>query len=271
MPTTKTLKPVCHRFNLLFRLRLVSTLIKINRIMLASILLASLFISLLSFSGVFLLSLKPARLNQVVMFLVAFAAGVMLGSVFFHLLPAALVDLPDQTVMTLTLTAFIAFLLLERLFAWRHCHQQNCSIHSFGIMNLVGDGIHNFIDGLILAAAFMADPGLGLTTTLAVALHEIPQEIGDFGVLLHAGFTRSRALILNFLTALLALLGALVGYFFLSQSADLATYLLPIAAGGFLYIAASDLLPEIKRQTHFSRNFISILVLIVGILFIGQL
>jgi len=132
-------------------------------------------------------------------------------------------------------------------------------------MNLIGDALHNFIDGLVIASTFSIDFQLGLATTLAIALHEIPQEIGDFGVLIHAGFKKTRALIINYLVALVVLLGGLAGYFLSFSLMALIPYLLPLAAGGFIYIAASDLMPEIRKEPDFKKSIGSFLIFILGI------
>lgn len=132
-------------------------------------------------------------------------------------------------------------------------------------MNLIGDGMHNFIDGLIIAGAFSADTHLGIITTIAIALHEIPQEIGDFGVLLHAGWSNKKALIANFMVALTSMAGGVIGYFLAQSSETFVLYLLPIAAGGFIYIGASDLLPELRKETVASRSLATLVLFLVGV------
>ena len=229
------------------------------------ILIASLLISLISLVGVFTLSLKTKSLKKALVFLIALSAGTMMGGVFLHLLPEASELLPIETVLSSTLLSFILFFLIEKVLHWRHCHEHGCEIHSFGFMNLIGDGVHNFIDGLLIAGAFVVDYKLGIVTAIAVALHEIPQEIGDFGVLLHAGFSKKRALAFNFLSAITALLGAFIG-FYLSESVEqISAYLLALAAGGFLYISASDLLPEMRKEPKLSKTLISLLIFLLGI------
>ena len=133
-------------------------------------------------------------------------------------------------------------------------------------MNLFGDAVHNFIDGLIIAASFLIDIKLGITTTFAVALHEIPQEIGDFGVLRHAGFSKLKALTYNLLTALTAVLGGILGYFLQSSTELVTLFLLPFAAGGFLYISASDLIPEIRKELNAKKSLLNLMVFLAGIL-----
>ena len=232
---------------------------------LLSILTASLLVSLVSLIGVFTLSLKKEQIEKILVFLIAIAAGTLMGGVFYHLLPEAMEQLSVNAVLQTTLWSFVFFLLIEKVLHWRHCHDEDCSVHSFGYMNLIGDGVHNFIDGLVIAGAFMTNIPLGWATTIAIASHEIPQEIGDFGVLLHAGFSRKRALFFNFVSALLAMGGAIAGYFLSEQSETLAAYLLPLAAGGFLYIAASDLLPEIRKHNTLAKMITSFVCFLLGI------
>lgn len=215
---------------------------------LALILISTISISLISLVGLITLSMKPDRVERFVLPFVALSAGAMMGGAFLHLLPEA-VDQIGTRAFPIVLVSFIGFFLIERVLHWHHCHGDHCDIHTFGYMNLIGDFIHNFIDGLVIAAAFMADIRLGWITALAMALHEIPQEVGDFGVLMHAGFSRTKAIAFNLFTALSAVAGGVIGYVFVSQSAVLESFLLPIAAGGFLYIAGSDLLPELRKTS----------------------
>lgn len=217
--------------------------------------------------GVLTLFLNRKRLSKILLFFVSLSAGALLGGAFFHLLPEAAEELESEILFPVVLFAFISFFLIEKILHWRHCHQaEDCPTHTFGYMNLVGDSVHNLIDGLILAAAFLTDLSLGLVTTLAVALHEIPQEISDFGVLLYAGFEAKKALILNFLVALMVVAGALIGYFLAFRIEGFVPFLLPVAAGGFIYIAASDLLPEIRKENNFTKSLLSFIVILLGIL-----
>jgi zinc and cadmium transporter len=164
------------------------------------------------------------------------------------------------------LLSFVFFFLIEKAFHWRHCHKENCEIHTFGYMNLVGDSLHNFIDGLVIAGAFLVDFKLGLITTFAIALHEIPQEIGDFGVLIHAGFNKTKALILNYLVATMVILGGIAGNLAATYIEGAIVYLLPIAAGGFIYIAGSDLMPEIRKEKNLKKSILSFAIFLLGII-----
>jgi len=177
-------------------------------------LLAAGLVSILSFSGALALVFRQKTLEKVLIFLVAFSAGTMMAGAFFHLLPEAIAAFGVESTMPffLLITGFAVFFILERFVFWHHCHAtESCAVHSFGYMNLVGDGIHNFLDGVVIAAAFLTDTQIGIVTTLAIISHEIPQEIGDFGVLVHAGMKPLRALFFNFCSAVLAILGVLVG------------------------------------------------------------
>lgn len=230
------------------------------------ILISNFIISLVGLIGIFTLTIKEKLLQKILLFLVSLSAGALMGGAFIHLLPEAQEKYRDGNMFLIVLLSFIFFFLIEKLLHWRHCHKGKCEIHTFGYMNLFGDSIHNFIDGLVIAATFLTDIKLGIATSLAVILHEIPQEIGDFGVLLYAGFGKKKAIIANFLIALTAVLGGLVGYF-LSFSIDrFTTYLLPFTAGGFIYIAASDLMPEIRKETNLKKSLVSFAVFIMGVL-----
>ena len=233
--------------------------------MLLLIILSTVLISAGALIGVFFLSLKRERLQRIVLFLVSFSAGTLMGSAFLHLLPESAHHLESDKLFLTVLLSFIAFYIIENIFHWRHCHFEECEVHSFGYINLIGDAIHNFIDGLIIAAAYVADPVLGMATTLAVAFHEIPQEIGDFGVLLHAGWSKQKALLANFGVALVSVLGGIVGYYLAGNVDQITEYLVPFAAGGFIYIAAADLLPEIRKQRIVQHSVLSFVIFLLGV------
>ena len=229
------------------------------------IIIASFLISVGALVGIFTLAMQEKKLNKILLLLVSLSAGALMGGAFIHLLPEASEKLEGISIYGTVLLSFITFFFIEKLFHWRHCHKGKCDVHTFGYMNLCGDAVHNFIDGLILAATFIADIRLGIITTLAIALHEIPQEIGDFGVLLYAGFKKEKALLANFLVALTVVLGGVVGYF-LSFLESYFIYLLPFAAGGFIYIAASDLMPEIRKEQSLKKSLASFGVFLIGVL-----
>jgi len=226
-------------------------------------------ISLISLVGIFVVSIKLKKLKKILLFLVSFAAGALLGSVFIHILP----EISEKKGLNLTnslliLAGILAFFALEKIVCWRHCHIPSSKKHphSFGIMNLIGDGLHNFTDGIIIAAAFMMNVSLGITTTIAVIFHEIPQEIGDFSVLIYAGYSKKKALLFNFLSALIAILGTLFTLIIGSKFNHLIDYLIPVIAGGFLYIATADLIPELKKEQGIKKSFLQFISLILGVL-----
>jgi len=236
------------------------------------IILACLAISLCVWVAVILLYFKKETLRKITLLLVSLSAGALIGGAFFHLLPEAAQQINPELLFLVVLISFIFFFFLEKLLFWRHCHEGECQIHTFGYMNLIGDSVHNFIDGVVIASVFLVDIRLGFITTLIIALHEIPQEIGDFGVLIHAGFEKKKALIINYLIALTVVLGGVVGYFASFPLSKAVPYLLPFAAGGFIYIAASDLMPEIRKETNLKKSILSFLVFIFGIvlMYLGQ-
>ena len=237
-------------------------------------LLAVFIVSLISLIGVFTIYLQPPKLNKLLLPLVSFAAGALLGGVFIHLLP----EIAEKqgfnlTVSLLILLGILLFFVLEKIVCWRHCHIPTSPKHphSLGIMNLIGDSLHNFTDGVVIAAAFMVSSSLGIATTLAVAFHEIPQELGDFSVLIYAGFSKTKALLFNFLSALTAVLGAVLTLVIGSQIHHLVGFLLAITAGGFLYIASADLIPELKKEQGIKKSFFQLISLLAGILIMGGL
>ncbi|MFH1744625.1 MAG: ZIP family metal transporter [bacterium] len=231
-----------------------------------AILISTFLITLCVWVAVLFLFIKKETLSKVVMMLVSLSAGALMGGAFLHLLPEALEVISPDVAFKVFLLSFASFFLIEKILHWRHCHKTDCEVHTFGYMNLVGDSVHNFIDGLVIASTFMIDFKLGIATTLAMAMHEIPQEIGDYGVLLHSGIKRKTALILNYIVALTVVLGGMVGYFFFSYLDGVLPYLLPFAAGGFVYISASDLMPEIRKETDLKKSLGLFTIFIFGII-----
>lgn len=231
-----------------------------------SIILATFIITLCVWVAVLFIFFKKEFLSKITIFLVSLSAGALMGGSFLHLLPEASEALGIETLFGVFLLSFVIFFFIEKVLHWQHCHKEHCHIHhTFGYMNLVGDSVHNLIDGLVIASTFVIDFNLGVATTLAVALHEIPQEIGDYGVLVHSGFSRQKALLINYLVALMVVVGGVVGYFSFSYLESFLPYLLPFAAGGFVYIAASDLMPEIRKEASLKKSITSFLIFILGI------
>ncbi len=211
------------------------------------ILCATSLVSLTALTGALLLGVNERVLRRSSFVLVAFASGALVGAAFFHLLPEAL-RLGGQAAFGMAPMGILVFFALEKWLCWRHCHDATCEVHGFNYMILIGDGVHNFVDGVVIAAAFLENSALGVITTAAVVLHEVPQELGDFGVLIHGGFSTARALWVNLLTGLTVVAGGGVGYLLSEQSGRLQPYLLAFAAGTFVYIALADLIPELHKQ-----------------------
>ena len=224
-------------------------------------------VSLLSFVGVFSLAIKQETLLKITMFFVSLSAGTLLGDSFFHLLPEATAKSNGLSLWLMVIAGMIIFFILEKVIFWRHCHIPTSANHPhhLGLMNLVGDGLHNFIDGIVIAGSFLINPPLGVATTLAVVAHEIPQEIGDFGVLIHAGYSRRKALFLNFLSAITAIFGALIALLIGQQMENFSTFIVPFTAGGFIYIATADLIPELKKESHPLKSLGQLLAILVGL------
>ncbi|MFH1441458.1 MAG: ZIP family metal transporter [Candidatus Omnitrophota bacterium] len=229
---------------------------------------ASIVVSLVSLIGAFALVLREKLLDKILVLLIGFSAGGLIGGAFLHILPESLEQSSSQHVFFYTIVGFVLFFILEKYLHWRHCHKGVCDVHVFTYLNLIGDGIHNFADGLVIGASFVVSIHFGVITTLVIMFHEIPQEIGDFGVLVYGGFKKSKALFYNFLSALTCILGTALGYPLSEIIKNFSSYLLPIVAGGFIYIAGCDLIPELHKQSDKKRSLLSIISFILGILFI---
>ena len=226
------------------------------------------------------LVLRESLRTRLLPHLVSFATGALLGAAFLGLLPHALaaVDSSDTHVIPMAVLAgLLGFFVLEKLVLWRHCHADHCEVHapdqqsrehSTGTMILIGDSLHNFLDGILIAAAFMTDIHLGVVTSLAVAAHEIPQEVGDFAVLLHSGFSRERAFTYNVLTSLTTVFGGVLAYFTLQQMQVALPYILAVAASSFIYIAVADLIPTLHQRVDGKATVQQVLLIAAGILVI---
>jgi zinc and cadmium transporter len=187
---------------------------------------------------------KGKNLSRVTAVLIPYAIGTLLGAAFFGMIPHALEQADADAVLPAVLAGILLFYLIEKLALWRHCHNQPCEIHTqAGTLILIGDSLHNFVDGVAIAVAFASSVPLGIATSVAVIAHEVPQEVGDFAILLESGFSRSRALLFNLLSSLTALVGAVLTYDLLPVAQSLAPYLLSVSAASFIYIALADLIP----------------------------
>jgi zinc and cadmium transporter len=232
---------------------------------LAWIITAGFLMSAIALVGSVTLLLKDETLQRILLPLVALAAGSLIGGAFFHMIPAGIEQFGNRTSFYVWILAgFSAFFALEQLFHWHHCHRAtaNCK-RPLTYLILIGDGLHNFIGGLAIAGTFIVDIRLGIMAWLAAAAHEIPQELGDFGVLIHGGWAKGKALLFNVLSALTFLLGGLFAYG-MSFNADVS-FLIPFAAGNFLYIGASDLVPEVKAHGDIRVNSVNFFAFILGL------
>jgi zinc and cadmium transporter len=230
-------------------------------------------------AALFLVLREPLR-NHILPHLVSFATGALLGAAFLGLLPHALasVNSSDTHVIPMAvLLGLLGFFVLEKLVLWRHCHADHCEVHapdqrsrdhSTGAMILIGDSLHNFLDGILIAAAFLTDIHLGVVTSVAVAAHEIPQEVGDFAVLLHSGFSRSRAFLYNVLTSLTTVIGGVLSYFALQSMQAALPYILAVAASSFIYIAVADLIPTLHQRVEGKAALQQVVLIAAGILLI---
>lgn len=226
-------------------------------------------VSLVSLAGVFTLSIREDKIKKYVFILVSLAVGALLGDAFIHLIPEAFESSENPTMVSLLIIAgILAFFVLEKFLHWHHHGEdtEETHVHPVGKLVLFSDGVHNFIDGIIIGTSFLASTSLGVATTIAVILHEIPQEIGDFAVLLHSGYTRKRALWLNFLSALMAVLGTVVAFLFGNLAETFSVMVLPLAAGGFIYIAVADLIPELHKTKVVKHSILQFGSLLIGVL-----
>jgi len=229
------------------------------------ILISVFIVSLISFVGVVTFAVRKSRLERLLFFFVSFATGAMFGGAFLHMLPEATEE-GGAGVISFVIVGIMAFFIIERFLCWQHCHKKPyCKVHTFAYMNLVGDGVHNFIDGVVIGTSYLVSTQLGVATTIAIVLHEIPQELGDFAVLLYGGFGKEKALALNFLTALTAVLGALAAFYVMPLFESYIPLLLAFAAGGFVYIAGSDLVPELRKESDLRSSFLAMLFMLIGV------
>lgn len=229
---------------------------------------STLLVSLIALIGIITLSVKTKQLEKILIPLVSFSAGALIGDTFIHLLPEAVEEFGfDLTMSLYILLGILTFFILEKFIHWHHCHNPSDSHHkSMVFTNLFGDMLHNFIDGLFIASSYLVDIKLGIATTIAVLLHEVPQELGDFGVLVHGGVKKIRALQLNLVAAAFAITGAIIGLLIGGANETFLRFILPFTAGGFIYIAHTDLFPELhKSSEHAKHSLVQLLMILAGI------
>jgi len=231
-------------------------------------------VSLVSLIGIFTISLSTKTLNRALIYVISLSAGALIGDAFIHLLP----EIVEENGFSLNISIYVILgiigsFAIEKIIHWRHCHHPTTKDHPhpFALMNLFGDAVHNFIDGLIIGAAYLVSIPVGIATTFAVILHEIPQEIGDFGVLLHGGFSKKKALLLNFGIGLVAILGAVLALILGETAENFHVFLVPFAAGSFIYIAAADLIPELHKETNVWKSLLQLFWFCMGVAILALL
>lgn len=225
-------------------------------------------VSVLSLAGGVTLVLRPATLNKGLLVLISFAAGALLGDAFLHLIPEIAQSEQgfDAAASYALLGGVVAFFILEKVLHWHHSHVPSEEVlHPVAITNLIGDGLHNFIDGAIVAGGFLVSPKLGVATAIAVALHEIPQELGDFGILVHAGLKPRRALALNLLTAVSSIAGAILTLAVSAAVEGIERILASVTVGAFVYIASTDLIPELHKEPEARKSAVQLVALLAGV------
>jgi len=226
-------------------------------------------VSIVSLIGIFSLSLKEEIIKKYISLFISLAVGALLGDAFIHLIPEAFKNSSNSSIVSLLIIfGILIFFIIEKFLHWHH-HEDDTEInhiHPVGKLLLFTDGFHNLIDGIIIGVSFLVSIPIGIATTLAVVLHEIPQEIGDFAVLINSGYDKKRALYLNFLSALMAIIGVSIALIFGSIAETFSFWILPIAAGGFIYIAVADLIPELQKTKELKYSILQILTVLIGIL-----
>ena len=230
------------------------------------ILIAVFIVSAISLIGNFLLVTK--FLKKALFYMVAFSAGALLGAAFLDLLPEALESGLPQRVPLFIIIGILIFFIIEKFLHWHHHHTEKKDIHTFTYLNIIGGSVHNFTDGVIIAISFISSPAIGIATTIAIVAHEIPHEVGNFAILIYGGFSRMKATVYNFLSALTAFFGATAAYFFSNKIENINFYIGALAIGGLVYIATTDLIPEIHKETDAKKTFVQFILMVFGIFLI---
>ncbi len=223
-------------------------------------------VSLISLVGIFTLSINQERLQNILFYLVSFSAGALLGDVFIHILPEIMEGETALRNGAYILAGIMLFFVLERVLLWHHSHSSHKEeVHSMVYLTIIGDALHNFLDGVAIAAAFLVSIPVGVATAIAVIFHEIPQEIGQFAILVHGGWSRAKALLYNFFSALTAIVGALLVLLFAQSFTEAPAILLGLGAASFIYIAMSDLIPELQKESGIQRFILQLVWMVAGI------
>lgn len=226
-------------------------------------------VSLVSLVGIITLTVRDDVLKKYIGFFISLAVGALLGDAFIHIIPESFSGVMSaEAASLLIIGGILIFFVIEKFIHWHH-HGEDCDdkeIHPAGKLILLTDGFHNFIDGILIGASFLVNIPLGVATTLAVVFHEIPQEIGDFAVLIHSGFSKKKAILFNFISASAAILGTVIVFLFGSIVENFANLLVPVAGGGFIYIAVADLIPELHKTKNIKHSLLQIVSIGIGIL-----
>ena len=236
------------------------------------ILISVFVVSIISLIGV--LFLIANILKKVLFYMVAFSAGALLGAAFFDLLPETIESGYKQALPVFILIGILSFFVIEKFLHWHHHHTEKKDVHTFTYLNILGDAVHNFTDGVIIAIAFLNSTAIGIATTIAIVAHEIPHELGNFAILVYGGFSRLKATFYNFLSALTAFAGALSAYFYSTRIQNINFYISSLAVGGLIYIATTDLIPEIHKERELKKSFLQLILMIFGIAliwFVGKI
>ena len=229
---------------------------------------ATVLVSLISLIGIVLIFVAKKRIDEMLFFLISFSAGTLLGAAFFDLLPESVGSVDAIFALEISFAGLMVAFVMEKVIHWHHHHagREREHTHPLGMLSLIGDGMHNFFDGVAIAAAFIAGVPVGITTTIAIALHEIPQEIGDFALLLYSGYSRMKALCFNFISALAAVAGGVLFYFFSEAVEHFESYALAFTAGLFIYIAAADLFPQMHKERNAAKSLVQLGCIAAGAL-----
>lgn len=233
------------------------------------IIISTVLVGLAAFAGLLGLAIDPEKLNKIILYLVSFSVGALLGDAFIHIIPEAFQEMGfTLKVPILILCGYLLFFVMEKFLLWRHCHDNDCQGHvkPLATLSIVGDAVHNVVDGMFIASSYLISLPLGISTTLAVFLHEIPHELGNFAILVHSGIERRNAILYNLGTGVASVIGAIATYYIGVNFSGLAIMLLPVTAGGFLYVAGSDLIPELHHENKLRRSIVQLLCIFVGIL-----
>ncbi len=230
------------------------------------IIVFSLLGSVISVCGAALLLFFPDKIRKtLVPCLISYATGTLLGAAFLGMIPRAIENTQPNKIFVILLLGLMIFFLLEKLVIWRHCHDHKCEIHSAaGSIILIGDAFHNFVDGVIIAASFLASIPLGVATGLAVIAHEVPQEVGDFAILLESGYSRHKAFFYNILSSITTLPGAIIAYIYLKETLTFIPYILAFSASSFIYIAMADLIPTLHKKINIKSNISQFILILSG-------